>query len=227
MTVKKKAVERDVVIPIPANLVGYNENAEIASANMRIYNRLKRSSVAEISYCGLPDEDCDVFRRRIRVSRIAKENAAPEAMEDIPDLTDMHFTNLPWAGHSTLNSSPRQFRSKNILAVVIDVVREIDGYLYGLYVDAGQDFTPHDPVLVTLVPAKKSNSEHLLFVNKSPSEDMVETLLKPDFNIPPSLIAEMAAIGYQVDELGFYLPERSGFAARIRCELYGKIVVAA
>lgn len=216
----KKTSIKVIYIPVEET----SGHREIAIANSSVFEVLKKKKSAEISYWGVPDHKSDVMRRRIRVVRQDKKTAAG-SIEDIPDLEDVHYSDLPWIGNVSFNQAPRQFRSKHVLAVVVETVREIDGYLFSLRIDSDKMFEPQPPmILCRLYKAGPLELNHRIDVHLEPTEEQ-KAAMKAPWEVPPTLIKEMAALDYELRGNTFVHPLLDQQGHRLVCEQYGKLVI--
>lgn len=224
MNKKPAAKSKNLSLGIPA--VSNGDGTDIASINATVFHILRKKKTADVSTYGLPNVNDDVFSRKIRLVKLPKKDALGP-IEDIPDLEDVHHTDLPWIGQATFGTASRQFRSKNILACAVEVVREIDGYLYRLSVaiDEGDD-KALPPTLVYLNRATPLDREHTLVVNRDVTDEEREFYLADAPVVPKSLVTELFKLGYGYQGNTFSLMGKSRMGTSIRCELYGKILSA-
>lgn len=199
---------------------------ELAVSNSKVFGLLKKKPNADIYHYAIPHGNQDIFRRRIRVVKVDKTDINPANLVDVPDLNDMHFTNLPWAGHSGFEGASRQFRSKKVLAVVVDVHRQFDGFIYGLFVDAGLEVPEHPPILAYWTRAEAHEDNHSVEFDLTPNEAKMKAYFDGAPILPPTLVKEMLALGYVEDGDGFLLKHANvdRCSARIKVQLYGKLI---
>lgn len=219
-TVKKSTLK----LGVPTAACG--DGFDIVTINATLLNILRKKKMADFTTYGLPTQLDDVFSRKIRLVKMLKKEALG-FIDDIPDLDDVHNTNLPWIGQATFNSATRQFRSKNVLACAVEVIREVDGYLYRLSVSVNPEpVAPTPLVLVYLDMAKKAERNHVLTVDKDVTEDQYQMYLIDAAAIPAALVTELGELGYTHTGNVFSQGANAQIGSNIRCELYGKVLLA-
>jgi hypothetical protein len=224
MNKKPAAKSKNLSLGIPA--VSNGDGTDIASINATVFHILRKKKTADVSTYGLPNVNDDVFSRKIRLVKLPKKDALGP-IEDIPDLEDVHHTDLPWIGQATFGTASRQFRSKNILACAVEVVREIDGYLYRLSVAIDEPSgEPLPPTLVYLNKATPLEREHTLVVNRDVTDEEREFYMADAPPVPMGLLKELSALGYGCTGTTFKLLNDARMGTSIHCELYGKILLA-
>lgn len=214
-----KSIKAPRPIQIPSG--SGNELRNIALTNPSLQEALTKRRQADLEQYGIPDKTSDVFRRRITIIKAAKDKAPPG--DDMPDLEDAQLTDLPWVGYVTFNGANRQFRSKNRLAVVVEVVREFDGYLYCLAEGINRDRPTPLPVVLNVTPPTAWDAYWNVSKQKDLNFNEAMAIFKDVPAIPPRLAQEMMALGYVVEADGFSLPGVDGVGSKLKCELYGKL----
>lgn len=213
----KAKVSKVVSTNVP---VGPATPADVAVTNTSLENVLRKRRSAEVTVYGVPDGSTDIFRRRILT---AKQDAKQHDVSDVPDIEDCYYTDLPWLGYVTFRNSSRQFRAKTILGVVVDVVREFDGFLYHMVVD--QVAKPAAaPVLVQKKKASGGGVIEFTVQRDIPDAEFIEHFVGiPQYT--ESLLKHMKSLGYVHDAVKdwFYTPGRPN-DDKIVITRYGKIV---
>lgn len=221
-----KTVNKSKVVALGIPAIANGHGTDISSIDATLFHILRKKKSADVSTYGIPTVNDDVFSRKIRLVKLPKKEALGP-IEDIPDLEDVHHTDLPWIGQATFGSASRQFRSKNILACAVEVVREVNGYLYRLSIAIDDAPVAPEPVLVYLNKATPLERDHTLVVNRDITQDEREFYMSDAPPVPDSLKKELARIGYWLYGDGvFRLNGKSRAGTDIRCELYGKILLA-
>ena len=199
---------------------------EIVRSNYLLVKALAKRPVAEIDVQGVPDDVSDLYRRRINVikSPLAVNEMNPPA-DTMPTLEDVAFTDLPWLGYVTAAPyGSRQFRSRNALMASVEVVREIDGYLYSLCCDVGRKEFKLDPAIVEIEgPTRRDTAYKLKARRPGSAEEFNEHFGKAPL-IPPTLKAELEGLGYVLEGNKFILPAQNDVSTTIIVYLYGKII---
>jgi hypothetical protein len=214
----KKPRARTIVIPIDPSL----SLREVATSNCQVFHALRKRTNADIYHYAIPDKEGGIFLRRIRVVKSAKADIGFE-LEDLPDISDLHDTNMPWAGHCSLKDGSRQFNSKYVLSTVIDTVLEFENILYNLHVY-------HDPSagplqLFDLHRAGRMDTCHTVSVRDDiPEIDRLPFYEEPEA-LPEALVELLATYGYRHSGgTLFEHPDWSHNAnGRINCVPYGVI----
>lgn len=199
---------------------------EIAHANNNVIAVLRRRASAELGMFAVPGIGGDIYRRRAVIMKVEKATLMKGEvdLEDVPDLEDLHYTDLPWFGHVTLkNAGSRQFRSKNVLAAAVDVVREFDGFLYSLNCDTHLDKTTPNPVLISLTSPSRLETNYAVTVRRNLDAQTILTEFDGVPIVPPTLIKEMTRLGFVQEGNRFTLPGRTDISSRVICTLFGKI----
>lgn len=193
---------------------------EIASTNRSLEAALRRRKHAELHYYNLPNEENDIFRRRII---IAKTDAKQTDLTDVPDVEDCYCTNLPWIGYTTFKHASRQFRARNALGVVVEVVRQFGDYLYLLCDDANRPTDIPRPALMIQLERRIQDGFHHLEITRELNSTTHALHFGDAPAVPDALIEEMWQLGY-VWQGECFANTNHGPAARIYACLYGKIV---
>ena len=201
---------------------------DINYGSAALVKRLIKAQQAEFDSTSFPDGTDKVFKRRIIVMKCALEpgEVNPPASEMVT-LEDMNFTDLPWMGPITIAPfGPRQLRAKNAFFAVVELVREIDGYLWLLKVDVGTG-VPRDysPVTIEVEGPTRRDSAFKLFVDNelSPLDQVRHFHDAPQ--VPESLVKEMTDIGFVHKGDRFTGgTEDTDICLNIQVILYGKIL---
>lgn len=220
MTALKLKGPKPTSMSIPVG--GVSSVREVAVANDNLTSVLMRNSTAELGTYIIPDETTDLFRRRVVVTKQPKKKITNL---DIPDISDVHETDMPWLGYVTHATSHRQFRNKFVLGAVVDIVRQIDGYLYSLTVQVPKrGYQPNPLRLVEIPLLGPMDTHHTVRFRKDITADDIKRHFDGVPAVPPSLIAEYTALGYVLEGNIFTHPAVKGYERSIMCELYGRIV---
>lgn len=202
------------------------DNREIAASSAQLCESLKRRDVAELYYYAIPDEKSDILRRRIKVIKRKKVDLAGWD-PDMPDLNDLHHTNLPWVGHTSFSGAARSFKSKHILGVAVEIIRQIDGNLWLIDVNL-EDIQPRIPRLLTFEHAGPLENTHKLSVIHRPSEEEVAEHFPVIPDIPAALVGELEFYGYKRAGENLFMQEGGTWInGSIYCQFYGKLVSVA
>lgn len=191
-----------------------------------LQDRLKRVGSAGTQTYSVPTPKNDLFRLDIRCYKRLKEE--DDDISDLPDLEDAYHTDLPWAGYTTFRGASRQFRSKNLLALSIGVVREIDGYLWHLCVQAEASRSNKEDLAVVKIPSKSSKKTPIIVEYDLSSEEQHAHFSNAP-TVPMSLTNELFQLGYQMryvdnDAVIFYIPMFDDIISSIHVSLFGKVI---
>jgi len=196
--------------------------SEVAYTNGHVATTLLKMNNVQLDGHAIPEKDGDVFRRRVIASKIVKKRAPSD---DLPDLSDLSDTNLPWAGHLTFVGAHRQFRSKFVLAAVCDIVRMYDGFLYHLSVATpGRDYKAHPFCLINIPPVDIREQHCHVTIDRHLDYATVERHFSNAEDVPRQLILELVRLGYVLEGNVFSHPQFTGIEGRIRCDLWGKVI---
>lgn len=134
---------------------------------------------------------------------LAVAHTPKDGKEDLPDLPDVLETTLPWVGISTFHAAHRQFRNKNCIMAVVDVILEFDGHLYRLYdMGAQETLIPRskpDPLIYTRQFMVDGQHHPVLYTKKLSELSDVEAkehCIK-DGAIHPGLIDHLRIFGFE------------------------------
>ena len=202
------------------------DREEVVRSNYLLVKNLLKRNVCEIDVQGIPDEESDLYRRRIHVIKHPlKANEMNPPAEELVTLEDIQFTDLPWLGYVTpAPYGSRQFRGRNSLLASVEVVREIDGYLYSLNCDVGRKDFQVDPAIIEIEgPTRRDTAYKLKARRVANAEEMKEHFGQAKV-VPDSLAKELISLGYVQQDNKFIFPPQNDVSTTIVVYLYGKII---
>lgn len=212
----KAAVKKRRRITITGEKVDSTRN--VMEANAAIQRVLSRRTTAELIHYAIPTKESNVFSRLIVVAKIPKVTSDVEL--DIPDIEDVYDVDLPWIGQTSFKRSTRHLRSKYNLGVMVDAVREYNGYLY-LLTDSRINTPRHEPIIVW--------ETHGLYgtVHLDLDTRVDAAVFEEQFNgveeVPVELVTELTALGY-VQVGNVFSHPRFPTSGSIEVHLWGKRV---
>lgn len=217
---------KSAATPIRLSSLRAPDLREIVHSNAMLVKVLGKRSIAEIDVQAVPDQLNDLYRRRVNVIKypLRPGEVNPPA-DEMVTLEDLALTDLPWFGYITANPyGSRQFRSRNALLGSVEVVREIDGFLYSLNCDVGRDLPPINPALIEVEGPTRRDTAYKLTARKP--KDAAEMLAEFGHAamVPDTLFHELTSLGYVLNGTKFTLPGNDNPATSILVHLYGKIV---
>lgn len=185
------------LVPVKGEALHY----EIEATNASLLHILKKQSRGTVSSFKIPVKDGDIFERKIMAIKFDSIIVGIKEAGAIPDLEDVYYTDLPWHGTTTFKQSSPQFRSRNVLGVFLELIKQYDDFLYRF-----TDFIPnkisgmHDnsnqpTVYILTNHGKKSNCRRIYRSTRT---------LKPTdrpAKLPQSLINDMVEAGYTYNEI--------------------------
>lgn len=201
-----------------------NPVREAALIAGNIQTALRNKELAEVLFHEIPTADNDVFSRRITIVKQPRHTPGFEQGDD-PDLDDVYVTDLPWMGKVSFKNASRQFRSRFQIGVAVDVVREIDGYLYHLS-EKSLGFRSHgieDGYCIIDVERHPIDPRtHKVTINpiRDAADIMMHFGIVPP--IPASLVGQLSDLGYVLED-GDFVHRGPDYESRITCRLYGKL----
>lgn len=199
---------------------------EVTASSSMIFNIMKKKDRADVFHYAVPEKEGDIFMRRVRLVKCARTETN-QPLDDIPDLIDTNFTDLPWAGYTSLKVGSRQFNSKNVMATVVEVVKEYDGILFhfGVYHEPHQE-----PLQVfDLIRAKSGESSHYLCIRNDLALEERAHFINWAKNapLPADLIYDLGKFGYSLSGSNTFVNTdvTDGHSANgtIHCVPYGVI----
>lgn len=225
-TVKQKS---DAAVVFYITSESSNPVRETAVINVNIQNALRRKEMAEVLFHEIPKNGMDVFSRRITIVKQPADTPGFGPGDD-PDLEDIYDTDLPWIGKVTFRNASRQFRNRYKIGVAVDVVREIDGYLYLLSEKSlGHRFHGIDEFLCLIDLERHPYDPRSYKTSVRPVRDQksIEEHFQDAKPIPNSLVKELTDIGYRIKDGDFIFSDDSvdggDRVSIISCRLYGKL----
>lgn len=170
----------------------------ITAGFSEIVKELKKRTTTDVIKYSMPSTSGDVMRHLINIAKAPKEELIEKGVnvDDLPDLIDVLETNLPWVGHVTHNTASRQFKSKNVLAVAVEVLREFDGYIYRLSSDTGSVPESRGPALFEFQSPSRMDRYYKIHVNLDISDKLTADIMLKSPIVPQGLIDELTALGY-------------------------------
>lgn len=213
----KKQVETITVMMDPVK-----NPREVAQTNSSLQTVLSKKNRGEIIYHAMPTEETNLFKRRIGCVKIPKSSVD---LSNAPDIEDVYETDLPWIGVTTFCNSTRQFRSRNAVAVVVDIVKEYDGYLYLLTVDAAKPSPGMKPALFNTSRFGLTDAYRKLVIERDLSDDVIRKYFDKASSVPKQLIEELRKIGYVFDGVDTFVDPTGSDPknSKLHCALYGRI----
>lgn len=201
---------------------------DINYGNMALVKRLIKGQQAEFDSTSFPDGTDKVFKRRIIVMKCALEpGEVNPPSEEMVTLEDLNFTDLPWMGPVTVAPfGPRQLRAKNAFFAVVELVREIDGYLWLLKIDVGS-LAPRDytPITIEVEGPTRRDSSFKLYIDNDLSQLECVKHFNTAPEVPESLVKELTDIGFVRKGNRFTGgTEDTDVCLNIQVILYGKIL---
>lgn len=218
---------RKFLIKLPIDSVTQTA-APIIAGYGEIVKELRKHTTADVIKYSVPGTVDDVLRRVVNIAKAPKDALLAKGVDinDLPDLADVLDTNLPWLGHVTHNNASRQFRSKNLLAVAVEILREYDGYVYRLSADVGTPPETRGPALFELQSPSRMDRYYKIHVKLDLADKLSSDILLKSPIVPQGLIDELTALGYTLQGRFFVHP--SGiYGANIHVSLFGMIADAA
>ena len=212
---------RGKVIDIPVK--ESNSMCEINAANSGVTHVMRKRTSAELTYWGVPDHKSSVLRRRVRLVRREKKGLPPEAMYDMPDLDDLHFSWMPWISNVTFQGGPRPFRGKYIFGAAMEIVIAFDEMLYTLRIDSDKLYPDEGLHVVSLYRAGPLENHHSLVISKATDRQLEGLSDIPD--VHPKLEEELISLGYVRDGSVFTHPDAPSQEYRLVCKPFGKLVI--
>jgi len=219
------APNKKYLIKLPIDSAS-QQPAAIMAGYGEIVKELKKYSTTDVVKYSMPGATDDVLRRLVNIAKAPKADLIAKGVdvEDLPDLADVLATNLPWIGHATHNDASRQFRSKNALAVAVEVLREFDGYIYRLSADIGCPPESRGPALFELQNPSRMDRFYKIHVNFELTDKLSSDILLKSPIVPQSLIDYLTKLGYEQHGRFFSHPDFGH--ASIHVSLFGKIADA-
>lgn len=201
---------------------------DLVAANARLVSVLGKREFAEIDCFSIPDDKDDLYRRRTLVFRVPKTSPHYHESDDQPDLDDLNYTNLPWMGDVSFTGlGSRPFRSKYGLTACVEVVRELDGYLYTISCESNPERSkrPIAPVLVSLKsPSRLQTAYQITIDDVEDTEQLLKYFDKAPL-VPPTLVKELTGFGFVQHGSTFVIEEGDHAGTRLNVRLYGKITI--
>lgn len=220
------AVPRKYMIRLPID-----SHSQMAAPIMAGYGELikdlRKHATAEVVKYSLPGASDDVLRRLVNVAKAPKADLIAKGVDidDLPDLADVLDTNLPWVGHVTHNDASRQFRSKNVLAVAVEVLREFDGYVYRLSADVGSIPESRGPALFELQNPSRMERFYKIYVNLDIADKLSSDILLKSPIVPQKLADYLGRLGYK-QQGRFFIHDGGWRGVNIHVSLFGMIADA-
>lgn len=201
--------------------------APIIAGYTEIVKELKKHSTTDVIKYSMPGVSDDVLRRLVNIAKAPKADLIAKGVDvdDLPDLADVLETDLPWVGHVTHNDCSRQFRSKNVLAVAVEILREFDGYIYRLSADVGQIPESRGPALFELQNPSRMERYYKIHVNLNLNDKLSSQILLSSPIVPQGLIDELTTLGYE-QQGRFFIHPCGIRGANIHVSLFGMIADA-
>ena len=201
--------------------------APIMAGYGEIIKELRKQATTDVVKYSMPSATDDVLRRLVNIAKAPKADLIAKGVDvdDLPDLADVLATNLPWVGHVTHNDASRQFRSKNVLAVAVEVLREFDGYVYRLSADVGQIPESRGPALFELQSPSRMDRYYKIYVNLEIADKLSSDILLKSPIVPQKLIDYLEKLGYK--QQGRFFTHDGGWrGVNIHVSLFGMIADA-
>lgn len=188
---------RKYLVKLPISSVSQLASPIVAGYS-EIVRELKRHATTDVIKYSMPVTSGDVMRHLINIAKAPKDEMIEKGIDiaDLPDLTDVMDTNLPWMGYVTHNGASRQFKSKNLLAVAVEVLREFDGWIYRLSADTGTVPESRGPALFELQSPSRMDRFYKIHVNMDISDKLTADIMLKSPIVPQGLIDELTALGY-------------------------------
>lgn len=220
------AQPRKYLIKLPIDSVTMTA-APIMAGYGEIVKELKKHATTDVVKYSMPGVADDVLRRLVNIAKAPKADLIAKGVDvdDLPDMSDVLATDLPWVGHVTHNDASRQFRSKNVLAVAIEILREFDGYVYRLSADIGSAPETRGPALFELQNPSRMDRFYKIHVNLNLTDKLSSDILLKSPIVPQGLIDELTKLGYE--QHGRFFTHPSGIrGANLHVSLFGMIADA-
>jgi len=217
---------RKYLVKLPISAVDMTASPIMAGYS-EILKELKKHSTTDVIKYSMPAASGDVMRLVVSIAKVAKDELVEKGVDvnDLPDLADVLNTNLPWMGHVTHNTASRQFKSKHVLAVAVEVLREFDGYIYRLSADTGSVPESRGPALFELQSPSRMDRFYKIHVNMDISDKMTADIMLKSPIVPQGLIDELTAVGY-THQGRFFSHPGTWRGVNIHVSLFGMIADA-
>lgn len=202
---------------------------DLAEGNFVLVKRLAKATKAELDMTALPDAHDDVFKRRVVVmkSPLAPNEINPPSA-DMVNLEDMGSTDLPWMGHITIAPfGSRQLRGRNAFYAAVELIREIDGFLWLIKNDVKSNVIRDSrPVVIDVIAPTRRDACYKLRSWTCDSQDEHLEHFGDAPLLPASLDVKLKEMGFLYDEEAnvYHHAEYTDVSSRIQVILYGKII---
>lgn len=211
------------------NKINTSVSADHQSRARGLHNAIRllaKQTVVEIDFVDIPGRENRNYLRRITIHKSPSEGTglrteSPEA--DLPNLDDLAQADISWIG--LVKAAPygsRQFRNRHILTASVDVIREIDGYLY-LMRCGHRDMPDLEPALVSLRSGTRSFVSFRISTEHDLSADQLAYHFPNPPKVPESLVKELTDLGFIQDGKQFNWTDGQQ-TMRITVDLYGKMI---
>lgn len=203
--------------------IGKADIRDIVTMNNTVVHALTKRKSAEVEIVSIPDKETDMYRQRIILMRSVIEKG-DVADIDPPSLEDLAYTDLPWMGPVSIAPyGKRKFRSQYAFTAAVEVVREFDGLLYGLYCDVKEDRGLHDPVVITIKAPTRHSAAYKILTDSQPTPEMLAEHLPADIpEVPQQLADELVGLGWIRNGNKFHIGD--DITTRIAVRFFGKII---